>query len=106
MGNYRKGYEFPKRTRYEAIERANYTCERCGSYHPDGRGLEAHHKIGIWWALKHKEFAPALIKSIANLEVLCRECHFEADEENYEMTDEEIRGMAMMIFGTFQMLLE
>lgn len=106
MGGYRRGYEFPKQTRYEAIDRADYTCERCGSHHPGGKGLEAHHQIPIWWAIRHKEFAPALIKSIANLEVLCRECHFEADEELYQMTDEEIRGMAMTIFGLFQLTIK
>ena len=51
-------------------ERANWTCERCGTYYPEGNrgGLECshHHSRGNWGI----RFDPL------NAEALCTGCHF------------------------------
>jgi len=51
-------------------ERANWTCERCGTYYPEGHrgGLECshHHSRGKWGV----RFDPI------NAESLCTGCHF------------------------------
>lgn len=52
-------------------ERANWKCERCGTYYPEGnrRGIEcSHHHSRGKWAIR---FDPL------NAEALCTGCHFE-----------------------------
>ena len=52
-------------------ERANWKCERCGKYYPEGRrkGLEcSHHHSRGKWGIRHDPM---------NGEALCTGCHFE-----------------------------
>jgi hypothetical protein len=53
------------RTRYEAIQRADYTCEECHAYRPRMTHLEVHH---LTYARRGKELPD-------DLRVLCSDCH-------------------------------
>ncbi|MYD85872.1 MAG: HNH endonuclease [Acidobacteria bacterium] len=55
-------------TRREAIRRARYQCERCGSIGIRGGRLEVHHKVAL------SDGGDPF--DLDNLRVLCRTCHF------------------------------
>lgn len=68
----RKRYEFDNQTKYEAKKRAGFRCEICGK----PTNLEVHHRIAIWFARDYMpQLAASVIKSLANAEVLCSDCH-------------------------------
>lgn len=48
-------------------ERDRYTCQRCGAA-LSSRGLEAHHKMPVW-------FMPELKTDMDNGITLCKKCH-------------------------------
>lgn len=77
MSQSRLLYEFDPQTKREALERANYTCERCGreENRENGIQLNAHHIISIWFARENPCLALEVIKSLSNCEIVCRECH-------------------------------
>lgn len=85
-GSYNYGSNW-KRQRRKALEQAGYRCERCGMTQAEhrerygdptrgvGLGLDVHHRVKAKlcrrWDLPSLEEANRL----ANLEVLCQECH-------------------------------
>lgn len=71
-------YEFSYETKIKALERSSYTCDRCGKHEGKGNDrLEAHHIIPLWFIKEFPVFAPALITSLCNLQILCVACHRE-----------------------------
>jgi 5-methylcytosine-specific restriction endonuclease McrA len=79
--------EFSPQTIKDALWRAGYKCERCDRTKPEIRDhyFEIHHKLGIAHALAYyPNLSHAIIRSLANAEVLCKDCHQEATNEmNY-----------------------
>ena len=74
----RAPYEFDKETICEGLKECGYTCERCGVKKKDTLDgyLEAHHRLPIHIVTHYfPHIAPAFIKSLSNLEILCIPCH-------------------------------
>lgn len=74
--------EFSDATKRDALRNAGYKCERCGV--PKGQArdgyLEIHHKLAIWCVVNYYPYLlPEVVRSIVNAEVLCKDCHQEAD---------------------------
>jgi 5-methylcytosine-specific restriction endonuclease McrA len=71
LGHYRERITFAKweQLRRARIAEANSRCERCRRYQPNG--LELH----------HRHYATLGEERPQDLELLCVECHVEADEE-------------------------
>lgn len=99
--NHRKGYEFSRRTKREAKWQAGYACEICGD---DECSLEVHHIVGIWYARNyHPDLSATVIKSLANAQALCSDCHAEvhlADNE-FDKMDEYAHHLKLMQPKTF-----
>jgi len=78
---YRAAYEFSKETILEALRRSDFCCEECGKHKSQTpeHFLEAHHRIGIYYFVKHHREFPditrEIMRSLANCSVLCNECH-------------------------------
>jgi protein-tyrosine-phosphatase len=73
------------RTKIEALQNANWRCERCGIEKKDTpeQYLEIHHRLGISIALHNiPSIEHALLSSVANAQVLCRKCHKIQDQED------------------------
>lgn len=84
-GAYKYGSNW-RRQRRKALERADYSCQRCGitdaehrGKHVDrtrgvGIGLDVHHRVSVRlfkrWALPFED-----ANRLSNLEVLCQSCH-------------------------------
>jgi predicted HNH restriction endonuclease len=79
----RRVFEFDFKTKQEALQRTHYTCEICGREENREKGvyLQAHHRIAIWFALENPCLALEAIRSLANLEIVCRECHSKIHEQ-------------------------
>lgn len=81
----RAGYEFDTRIKQASKERAGFVCERCGK---ETDKLEIHHILPIAIAIKYyPRIAPEVIRSLANAQCLCKECHKKADvraRQNHE----------------------
>lgn len=71
-------YEFSKSTVIEALKRANFTCENCGTRKLDTpeKYLEIHHLIYVWYAIDNN-IPHAIITSVENAMCLCHSCHVE-----------------------------
>lgn len=80
----RAPYEFSSDVKLDALRRANWRCERCGKHKsetPEGY-LEIHHILAIGIVIKdYPQLAPAIVKSLANAEVLCCDCHTQIHRE-------------------------
>lgn len=88
-------YEFSTETKELARKRARYCCERCGR-----RGTtEIHHRIPVYMA-RELNLPHLLITSLANAEVLCPNCHAEADQETHDWIP-----FAQSILGVVQLQL-
>lgn len=77
--------EFSDATKLEALRRADFTCEDCGTKKQDTKEgcLQIHHIVGIALALRHHpELSHAMISSIHNTAVLCQTCHKKRDVED------------------------
>jgi len=75
-------YEFTPETKILALKRANWRCEDCRVPKHMARDgyLEIHHMLAIAIAITDYPFlAPAVISSLANARVLCKDCHQKAD---------------------------
>jgi len=72
----RKPFEFKRITRETAIYRSEGRCEDCGlSTYNDNIKLEAHHIVPIFIARELELLSATIIKSLANCQVLCTDCH-------------------------------
>jgi 5-methylcytosine-specific restriction endonuclease McrA len=105
MGNRPSYLEFPAATKAEAWALCEGRCTECGKKSSKKHPIEAHHIIPIHWAIQHPEFAPEMIRSLANLKYLCPSCHKKADRENYQRTDEELKTIALALFYAVQVRL-
>ena len=88
--------DFPKKTKQEAKRRANYQCF-CGK-----TNIECHHIIPIFMFKEYQFLSVAMIKSLCNAEVLCKYHHKLKDAETLLWTEDEVRGMALLLFGYIQ----
>ena len=84
----REPYEFSNSVKKYALERAGWKCEECGKSKKDAQYLEIHHIVPIWWAIKYPILAQIVIKSTANAQALCKECHTERHKERTEYFEE------------------
>lgn len=87
----RTNYEFTKETILAALRFADFRCEECHRSKPqlalDGEKpyFEMHHILGIEIAVRYfPEISAEVIKSIANCEVVCRECHREIHRQKQD----------------------
>lgn len=74
----RAPYEFTQKTKIDALNKAHWQCEECGKKKSETKEgyLEIDHRIPIWFVLSYfPTLAPAVVKSIANARVLCKDCH-------------------------------
>lgn len=90
-------HRFSEETRRLAKERANGKCEYCGE---ESNTLEAHHRIACWFAKEYPAFAPALISSLANLQMLCPNCHREFHNPKTE-TRESYAEIAVVVLQEY-----
>jgi 5-methylcytosine-specific restriction endonuclease McrA len=67
----REIYGFDPETKKQALEKSGFRCEVCGST----EHLEVNHLVAIWFAVENPCLIPAVIKSIANTQILCHPCH-------------------------------
>lgn len=78
------GKSWPKQ-RLKALERDDYTCQKCGYKGKRGRGgrwdVHVHHRRKIAWFVnsRTKEFDEQAANSLDNLITLCPKCHKVAD---------------------------
>lgn len=92
-------YEFTPDTKIDALKRSGFKCELCGVPKHEARDgyLEIHHKLAIAAAINYyPSLAPALIRSIANAQVLCKDCHQQEDNRmrfNHPMIAAGLLGM-------------
>lgn len=90
-----KDYEFTEQIKGAALYRAGYKCEDCGVEKASDRRLNVHHKLGIAYALRYyPSVPPTLIRSLANAEVLCDQCHLKKDNA---LLDEHSTIAAMLV---------
>ena len=89
---------FSKETKWRAKSIAHNKCEVCD----ETKQLEIHHLIPVFMEKKYKFLSPEMIKSLANTVVLCKDCHYFADAETRNWSEDEVRGLAMMLFGFLQ----
>ena len=89
---------FTKETKHQAKERSDNKCETCGLK----KNLECHHIIPIFMFKEYQFLSVAMIKSLCNAEVLCKYHHKLKDAETLLWTEDEVRGMALLLFGYIQ----
>lgn len=97
MSQSRLLYEFDPTTKREALDRVNYTCEICGREEDRSNGifLQAHHKIAIWFARENPCLALEVIKSLANCEIVCRDCHSKLHNQETRTYYEELSPIVL-----------
>lgn len=92
-------YEFSPQTKLEALRRANWKCEICGVPKQSARDgyLEIHHKLAIAVAIQYyPSLGHTIISSLANAQVLCKDCHQQEDNRmrfNHPMIAAGLLGM-------------
>ena len=74
--DFKSNYSRPEQAelRQMALERENYTCERCGLYDETGKELIAHHYEGL-------NVNPTMSADLEMIVVLCKECDDKAHSE-------------------------
>lgn len=92
----RRPYEFSYEVKKQAYEKQP-VCEGCGHPQTESVRLHADHIIPVWFAIKYPVFATACINSIANLRILCPECH--SRRNHYDTT--EILALAQVVMIRF-----
>lgn len=95
---HRKPYEFDRKTKLEALERSGNVCEGCGKPGSKTR-LEADHLVPVYFAIKYPIFAIEVIRSLANLRILCPDCH--KKRMHYEESE-----IMLLAWGVMQRYLE
>jgi 5-methylcytosine-specific restriction endonuclease McrA len=91
---HRDPYKFEYETKQKAKERCKNLCEGCGK---NNASLEADHIIPIYFAIEYPVFAQAVIKSLANIRMLCHECHTKRMHYN----EDEILLLAYAVLARF-----
>ena len=79
-----KEYRFSDEVKLEALRRSDFRCENCGRHKTETAEhyLQAHHLLAVSMAVRHyPELAPALVASLANIKILCADCHVIYDQE-------------------------
>ncbi len=80
----RQPYEFSYEVKKEAYEKQP-VCEACGRPQSKDVRLQADHIIPVWFSLKYPVFAIPIINSLANLRILCPDCH--SKRNHYDTTE-------------------
>lgn len=101
-------YSFSKETILDGLRRSAksnednlFCCERCGKTKKEVGYLEAHHKLSIYFAVNYfPNISADIIKSLANLEILCPCCH---KLEHSELRLEEAKIIAQSLLGMVQL---
>lgn len=100
--NNRTPYKFEDSTKHEARERAGGRCEWCGKEVPK---LEAHHLIAIHIAREVPCLATEVIKSLANLVLLCSDCHSKFHDSAPETLEKYIEYAPIVLKKYLEMQL-
>lgn len=85
----RTQYEFDPKLKYEAIKNTP-VCEICGEPETKDNPFTAHHLIAIWFAKENPCLSLEVIKSLANLQVIHRDCHVELHKHESRIYYQEI----------------
>jgi 5-methylcytosine-specific restriction endonuclease McrA len=93
--NNRTEYIFSYDTKLEALERSFYQCEHCGGYESKKNRFEAHHLVAIFFA-RETNIPHALIKSLENCTILCKQCH---SHVHLQENRQQYAQIAWYIFG-------
>jgi len=72
----RTPYEFDPKLKHEAIKNA-LVCEVCGKPETKDNPFTCHHICSVWFARENPCLSLEVIRSLANLQVVCRKCHTE-----------------------------
>jgi hypothetical protein len=112
----RDSFEFPWLVRSEALRRNGYCCERCGRSRKELRQdhestrFEFHHFLGIWEAMiacpeilgDIAVDIVDIVRSLANIEVLCVSCHKKAEGQRNGTT--QLKDIAVYVVHEYQRL--
>ncbi|MBP9702553.1 hypothetical protein KBD69_02600 [Candidatus Woesebacteria bacterium] len=108
MGERPSELEFSDATKIDALKRAGYRCERCKVPKKKARDgyLEIHHKLAIYCVVNYYPYLfPELVRSIVNAEVLCKDCHQEADnamQYTHEETARFLGGLTIAMLSNIE----
>ena len=69
-----------KALRKKVIEKAGFSCQKCGAFFFGGNGLDVH----------HLHYRTLFNERPGDLQALCRECHEKADDERKEDVEREV----------------
>lgn len=100
-------YEFNPSTRKEAIRQAAYGCEACQTVFGPRKIqiLEAHHLLPIWFVVNYyPQLSIEIIKGIANLVVLCPNCHRQLHYQE-ELLDQQEKFLKIYDFFASKALI-
>ncbi len=89
--------EFPHATRYEALQFAEWRCERCGRKKGQRLSkkevveLSVHHILPIHIAARYFPFISSeMLRNIHNAEVLCQNCHKADHDDELPLEDYKV----------------
>ena len=91
----RGGYKFEKEMRERRKEGLQNKCEQCGK---ESNDLTGHHIVRAYVGRTNPALAPNVIKDMANLQMLCPNCHKEADAHNQKWDKHEIAVASWALF--------
>ena len=95
MGNInREFYSFSNSVKEERLIGCEGKCESCGVE----TKLFGHHLISCFLASNNSVLASQIIRSIDNLQMLCKDCHQDADDHQKTWNAYDIGVMAWAIF--------
>lgn len=94
MSKSREGYGFSRQTKQERLDGVRGKCEGCGRTDR----LYAHHMIPVCKAKKNRSLFKRNIKSEENCQMLCTDCHREADEYALSLPPRELGILAWALF--------
>lgn len=100
----RKKYEFSDEVRVAALRRSDYCCEALDCLRNED--LQVHHIVSIGFyrknkrSLKSQGFNEGIMSSLANAEVLCKDCH--SDYHYYRESRFDIETMVVQVLSDYQ----
>lgn len=95
MAQENETYNFSRELRNEREVGVGNLCEQCSEECDE---LQGHHIIPRYFARTNPALTPALISSMANLAMLCPNCHEKADKVSRNLTKHEIGLVAWALF--------
>lgn len=91
----RGGYGFESEMRHRRKEGLEGKCEQCGKKCNDLRG---HHIVGVAVARRNPALTPSVVRDMANLMMLCPNCHKKADADNQRWNKHDVAMASWALF--------